>query len=115
MRDALIGGLAGAAAVLASAPADCIKTRIVTMSPALTDGAALSAGQLWRAASRHIWRTQGVAGMFVGTLPRLVEKVPSTMMYWVAIEACARALRPLTEEGAKEGAEGAKETAAPEK
>ena len=101
MKDAVMGGFAGAVAVLASAPADCIKTRIVTMSPLIKEslGQPSSTGQMWRAASRHILRTQGIAGMFVGTVPRLIEKVPSTMMYWVAIEACARYLKRLTKEG----------------
>lgn len=36
----------------------------------------------------------GPKGLFMGLTPRLVESVPSTMLYWLAVEGCRRMLEP---------------------
>lgn len=82
-----------AAAVLASAPFYCVKTRLATLNPAIVAGAAdKSTAQLWLLTARLLVRKQGLAGLFCGTAARMAEVVPGTMAYWVAAEAARRAL-----------------------
>jgi Mitochondrial carrier protein len=95
VTDALSGAAAGAAAVLASAPFDCLKMRLATLSPALVASAAdKSTVQLWLLTAQLVLRKHGVGRLFVGTAARLCEVVPGTMAYCVAVEAAQRALEP---------------------
>lgn len=64
-------------------PLDCIKTHI-NCRPANSGGIVTVA--------KHIWRTSGPAGFFAGLGPRLMERVPSCAVYWLAAEATRRVL-----------------------
>jgi hypothetical protein len=101
--DAIVGGAAGALGVFLSAPADCLKTKVITMSlmsdfvRAHKHPAALmaaGAGTKWHMAALHTIRRQGVAGFFVGVVPRLIDEVPGSMLHWSLVEACTRLLDP---------------------
>lgn len=97
--DMAIGAAAGAAAVLLSHPNDCIKTVMETGG-----GAAAAPGSgAWGSASafvatgKQLVKQRGIAGgLMTGLAPRLVESVPSTMLYWLAVENCRRLLEPYT-------------------
>ena len=72
----------------------------MTLSPAVLSSAAEnSAPQLWLLTARYIVRSDGIAGLFVGTAARFAEVVPGTVAYWVAAEALERLLTPLTAPG----------------
>jgi hypothetical protein len=43
---------------------------------------------------RQLLGQHGPKGLFMGLTPRLVESVPSTMLYWLAVEGCRRMLEP---------------------
>ena len=97
--DAAVGGLAGAFGVLLSSPADCVKTKVLTMSMTSpfvrahrNPAALLAAGTVtkWRVAAAHTMATQGWAGLFIGVWPRLIDEVPGSMLHWSLVEACYR-------------------------
>lgn len=90
--SAAVGALAGAAAVVASMPMDCIKTRLELLPPP-GPGARASAAQFVGVA-KGMAASGGHRAFFRGMAPRLAEKVPSSMMYWVTVEAVRRSLRP---------------------
>lgn len=94
--DAAVGAIAGAAGVLLSTPADCIKTKLITSSGRLSRGAtdARGPGQLtWWGVATATLRSQGVSGLFVGVVPRMLDEVPGSMLHWVIAERCTRLLQ----------------------
>lgn len=96
--DMAIGAAAGAAAVLLSHPNDCIKTVMETgggAAAAAGSGAWGSAGA-FVATGKQLVKQRGAGGLMTGLAPRLVESVPSTMLYWLAVENCRRLLEPYT-------------------
>ena len=105
------GAAAGAAAVLTSMPADCVKTRIETSSAvaktaakqATTSGGLQSGVAAFFATGKRMWRKDGAAALYVGVWPRLADKVPSSMVYWLAVEAMYRLLEPHCPEMQGEG------------
>jgi hypothetical protein len=98
--DLAVGAAAGGVAVLLSHPLDVIKTQMECGGKAAAHAAAGSgaAGSVaaFGQTARNIWATQGPRGLAVGLGPRLVEQVPSTMLYWFAVEGCRRLLEPHT-------------------
>lgn len=90
--DAAMGAAAGATGVLLSTPADCIKTKLITNSCGTAH--ALSPGQrTWMGVAGATLRRQGVSGLFVGVLPRMLDEVPGSMLHWVIAERCTRWLQ----------------------
>jgi hypothetical protein len=97
--DMAAGAAAGAAAVLVSMPPDCVKTVLETGG-----GVAVKPGSgvfgsvgAFAATTRQLVQQRGVAGgLFCGMGPRLMESVPSTMLYWMAVEGARRVLEPYT-------------------
>lgn len=97
--DAAVGFAAGTVGVLLSAPADCIKTKVLTMSASSAlvaasrnPAALLRAGVLAKcaAAARFTWARQGVSGFFVGMAPRLVDEVPGATLHWALVATITR-------------------------
>jgi hypothetical protein len=87
-----IGAAAGAAAVVLSMPSDCVKTVIETSGPRPAGMSPAASLGLVVATARQLVAAKGAAGLFVGMAPRLAEKVPSTCLYWLAVESCRRHL-----------------------
>ena len=73
------GACAGTAAVLASMPADCVKTQI-ELSAVRAPGGLLPDLALFGGTARSLIRHGGVGALFRGMGPRLADKVPSTMV-----------------------------------
>jgi hypothetical protein len=63
-------------------------------------GKPLNSAAAFAATGRQLLAQHGPRGLFMGLAPRLVESVPSTMLYWLAVEGCRRVLEPYV---AKEG------------
>ena len=93
----LVGALAGAAAVVASMPADCVKLRLELSSAPVAHGVRASVAQFVGTA-RGMATTGGAPAFFRGLTPRLAEKVPSTMVYWATVEGVRKALAPYSTE-----------------
>ncbi|WIA17868.1 hypothetical protein OEZ85_009368 [Tetradesmus obliquus] len=97
--DMAAGAAAGAAAVLVSMPPDCVKTVLETgggVAPKPGSGVFGSVAA-FGATGRQLVAQRGVAGgLFCGMGPRLLESVPSTMLYWMAVEGARRVLEPYT-------------------
>jgi hypothetical protein len=97
--DMAAGAAAGAAAVLVSMPPDCVKTVLETGGGIAAKPGSGIAGSVasFAATSRQLVQQRGVAGgLFCGMGPRLMESVPSTMLYWMAVEGARRVLEPYT-------------------
>ena len=99
------GALAGAAAVVFSMPADCIKTQMELGSTRPPSGLLRGSAAFFRT-GRTMWADKGARSMFIGMTPRLLENVPSTMFYWVLVAALRRALKPWTADGDAVGDQG---------
>ena len=76
-------------------PADCIKTRL-ELTATRTQGGVLTNLGLFMGTARTMIKQEGLQSMFVGMGPRLAHAIPSAMVYWLAVEACRRALEPVT-------------------
>jgi hypothetical protein len=97
--DMAAGAAAGAAAVLVSMPPDCVKTVLETGGGIAAKPGSGIAGSVasFAATTRQLVQQRGVAGgLFCGMGPRLMESVPSTMLYWMAVEGARRVLEPYT-------------------
>jgi hypothetical protein len=99
LLDALVGAAAGFIGVILSAPADCVKTKVITMSMSSDVVRAcgnprmlMNAGVFVKclAVTRFIWAKQGFPGFFVGTMPRLVEEVPGAILHWCIVSGLTR-------------------------
>ena len=99
------GACAGAWAVLCSMPADCIKTRL-ELTATRSGGGVLTNAALFMRTARGMVKQEGPQSMFVGIGPRLACAIPSAMEYWLSVEACRRALEPVTQQEAPAGAVG---------
>ena len=84
VTDMALGGLAGGISAFLTMPLDTIKTHI-NCGP--QGGSIISV-------SRAIWAASGPRGFFAGTSSRLLERVPSCAVYWLAAEATRRCLAP---------------------
>ncbi len=84
VMDMALGGIAGGVSAFMTMPLDCIKTHI--------NGGPRGAGVV--SVARQIWAASGPAGFFAGTSSRLLERVPSCAVYWLAAEATRRVLTP---------------------
>ena len=78
-------------------PADCIKTRL-ELTATRSGGGVLTSLALIMSTARGMVRQEGLQSLFVGMGPRLACSIPSAMLYWLAVEACRRALGPITQQ-----------------
>lgn len=99
VADMFLGGVAGGISALVTMPLDCIKTHINCSPPGQSLGMA--------AVARQIWVASGPTGFFAGVGPRLMERVPSCAVYWLAAEATRRLLDKATADAAKADAASA--------
>ena len=83
-RSRAAGGAAGGIAAFVTTPMDCIKTQINCNSSLRSLGV--------RAVARHMLASGGPAAFFAGVIPRLMERVPASAVYWLAAEATRRVL-----------------------
>ncbi|KAI3431773.1 hypothetical protein D9Q98_010529 [Chlorella vulgaris] len=90
--DMLIGAVAGVASVLVSMPCDVIKTHMDLFPPvcASARGGVLSSTRAFFETGRRLVALGGPQALFVGVAPRLLQNVPSCMVYWAAVEATRR-------------------------
>ena len=61
---------------------------------AASGGGPLRSAAAFVGTGRQLLKQHGPGGLFMGVTPRLIESVPSTMLYWLAVEGCRRALEP---------------------
>ena len=93
------GALAGAAAVLASMPLDVVKTRM-EVAPLLGLRACTAGGpsallrglREFGATGHALVAERGPGALYAGLAPRLAGRVPGSVVYWLAVAACWRAL-----------------------
>lgn len=83
-------------------PCDCVKMRI-ELSGATPRSGLLPSMALFLSTARAMVRQGGLGSLYVGMAPRLADKVPSTMVYWLAVEGCRRMLAPYVQHEEEEG------------
>lgn len=83
-RDLCLGGIAGAAATMATYPLDLVRTRLAA-EPTRFAG--------MREVARSVYAKRGVAGLFQGVEPTLVEIVPYIALQYATYEQGRRLLR----------------------
>jgi hypothetical protein len=103
--DMFLGGVAGGVSAFLTMPLDCVKTHINCA------GAGAARGVI--PVARAIWAASGPRGFFAGTSSRLMERVPSCAVYWLAAEATRRVLSPEGGAGGAAAAAGAAAGGAP--
>lgn len=82
--------------MLVSMPCDTIKTRMDLLPPtcAAGKGGLLHSARAFFDTGRQLAAAGGGPGaLFVGVAPRLLQTVPSTMVYWAAVEGTRRLMR----------------------
>ncbi|KXZ54726.1 hypothetical protein GPECTOR_4g794 [Gonium pectorale] len=104
--DLVTGAASGAAAVLVSMPFDTVKTYLQTHGADLSGRGLLGSAKLFVKSGRRIVARKGLAGLYVGVTPRLLQQVPSAMVCWAAIAAFKRAMEPHTVPEDGEGGSG---------
>ncbi|KAI8464685.1 MAG: mitochondrial carrier domain-containing protein [Monoraphidium minutum] len=92
--DLGMGAAAGAAAVLVSQPMDTIKTVVETGGGAAAAGAGQGSARAFVDTGRALMARHGAGALFAGMSMRLAEQVPSTALYWIAVEGMRRTLEP---------------------
>ena len=97
-RDMAIGAVAAGVAAIASMPFDVIFTRLNVLDGGVGSavggpvGIRRSLAVFANTTKSIVVQGGGVGALFVGVVPRLVQTVPSGMLYWCAVEATRRAL-----------------------
>ncbi|KAG2497711.1 hypothetical protein HYH03_004448 [Edaphochlamys debaryana] len=105
------GLVAGLVAKLATHPLDVAKKRyqVAGLQRSLRYGARVEAGFALRslgASLVHIARTEGVAGLWKGSIPSIAKAAPSAAITFAAYDAVLAALLALAKEGQAEGGSG---------
>lgn len=75
----VLGGLAGGFSAYLTTPLDVIKTRLQVQG-------SNSSYNGWLDAIHRIWMTEGVKGMFRGSIPRIVWYIPASALTFMAVE-----------------------------
>lgn len=112
LLDVLVGAAAGFVGVILSAPADCVKTKVITMSmksdvvrasrnPRVLINAPVFVKCL--AVTQFILSKQGLRGFFLGTMPRLVDEVPGAILHWCLVSGVTRWLEGLRQPASQQG------------
>jgi solute carrier family 25 S-adenosylmethionine transporter 26 len=77
LRDALCGSIAGGFGSLFTNPMDVVKTRLMTDTQY----------QSVITAVYHIYRKEGLATFFRGSMPRLLHKIPANALFFLCYES----------------------------
>ena len=94
--------------MLVSMPCDVIKTRMDLSPPACPGGPSglACSARAFVQTGRQLAAAGGLQALFTGVAPRLLQNVPSCMVYWAAVEGTRRfMLRHFDVAGPAEGGE----------
>ncbi|RDY06870.1 S-adenosylmethionine carrier 1, chloroplastic/mitochondrial [Mucuna pruriens] len=75
----VLGGLAGGLSAYLTTPLDVVKTRLQVQGSTLRYTG-------WLDAIRSIWATEGMKGMFRGSIPRIAWYIPASALTFMAVE-----------------------------
>lgn len=97
-KDALIGAAAGCAAALLSNPFDVICTKVQTSAPSSRTGAKQkitmrSSLVAFRDTAQAEFAHGGFRRFYVGVVPRLMQMVPASVIYWLVVEEVRRRIQ----------------------
>lgn len=94
-KDALLGAVAGCAAALLSNPFDVICTKVQTSSMPSGDKRHTMRSSLvaFRDTARAEFAQGGIRRLYVGVIPRLMQMVPASVIYWLVVEESRRRIQ----------------------
>lgn len=75
----VLGGLAGGLSAYLTTPLDVVKTRLQVQGSTLRYNG-------WLDAIHNIWATEGMKGMFRGSVPRITWYIPASALTFMAVE-----------------------------
>ncbi|XP_022134585.1 mitochondrial substrate carrier family protein E isoform X2 [Momordica charantia] len=79
LEGLVLGGLAGGLSAYLTTPLDVIKTRMQVQGSTLRYNG-------WLDAVSTIWRSEGMKGMFRGSVPRITWYIPASALTFMAVE-----------------------------
>nr|GMC52602.1 mitochondrial substrate carrier family protein E [Ipomoea batatas] len=79
LEGLLLGGLAGGLSAYLTTPLDVIKTRLQVQGKIVRYSG-------WSDAVHKIWATEGLRGMFRGSIPRIAWYIPASALTFMAVE-----------------------------
>ncbi|XP_031119267.1 mitochondrial substrate carrier family protein E [Ipomoea triloba] len=79
LEGLLLGGLAGGLSAYLTTPLDVIKTRLQVQGKIVRYSG-------WSDAVHKIWATEGLRGMFRGSIPRITWYIPASALTFMAVE-----------------------------
>uniref|UniRef100_A0A2P2PPQ4 Mitoferrin-like n=1 Tax=Rhizophora mucronata TaxID=61149 RepID=A0A2P2PPQ4_RHIMU len=79
MEGLVLGGLAGGLSAYLTTPLDVIKTRLQVQGSTIRYKGGLDA-------LHSIWTTEGVEGLFRGSIPRITWYIPASALTFMAVE-----------------------------
>lgn len=79
LEGLVLGGLAGGLSAYLTTPLDVVKTRLQVQGSTIRYKG-------WANAVRSIWKTEGVRGMFRGSIPRITWYIPASALTFMAVE-----------------------------
>ncbi|KAI5660005.1 hypothetical protein M9H77_28798 [Catharanthus roseus] len=79
LEGLLLGGVAGGLSAYLTTPLDVVKTRLQVQGTTLRYSG-------WSDAIQKIWSTEGLKGMFRGSVPRIMWYVPASALTFMAVE-----------------------------
>ncbi|KAJ8752744.1 hypothetical protein K2173_007054 [Erythroxylum novogranatense] len=79
MEGLVLGGLAGGFSAYLTTPLDVIKTRLQVQGSTIRYNG-------WLDALLRIWSSEGVKGMFKGSIPRITWYIPASALTFMAVE-----------------------------
>jgi solute carrier family 25 S-adenosylmethionine transporter 26 len=93
-KDALLGAAAGCAAALLSNPFDVICTKVQTSPTRSGDTHHTMRSSLvaFRDTARAEFAQGGMRRLYVGLVPRLMQMVPASVIYWLVVEEVRRSI-----------------------
>lgn len=79
LEGLLLGGLAGGLSAYLTTPLDVVKTRLQVQGSTIRY-------KSWADAVHIIWKTEGLRGMFRGSIPRIMWYIPASALTFMAVE-----------------------------
>ena len=95
-RDVILGATAGCAAAILSTPFDVICTKVQTSavsSQSSKNSTMLNSFRAFGETARIEFSSGGMKALYAGFVPRLLQMVPASVIYWAVVESTRRSLQ----------------------
>ncbi|EFC46847.1 predicted protein, partial [Naegleria gruberi] len=76
------GGVAGTFSTLLTQPMDVIKTNMILRADAFAKSERVHPRETMMTTARHIYKEQGIKGLYRGTIPTFIRVAPGSLLYY---------------------------------